>query len=190
MIGRLKDMVRSRSGEWVISFTTTSDFSETFDELYGKDVDVEIKKHSRRRSLDANAFAWVLINKITEVFQRKEPKSGWTPEEVYKQAIRHVAGVCTTHCMPNDQVNQIVSDWKSLGLGFQVELFPSKNKGCTNGLFWKGSHLYNTQQMSDLIGFLIATAEENGIPTIPDEEAKRLLGNWEKRHEKHNAGDA
>lgn len=187
MICRLKDMVRSRSGEWVISFTTSSDFSETFDDLYGKDLDVTFKRVSKMRSLDANAFAWVLINKIAQKLQEKEPRSGWTPMEVYRTAIRDVAGACTLHCIPNDQVDQFVNDWLSLGMGFQVETAPSKIEGCTNGWFWKGSHLYDTQQMSTLINLLIQQAEELGIPTIPDEEAKRLLGNWEKRHEKHNA---
>ena len=28
MIGRLKDMVRNRNGEWVISFTTREDFGD------------------------------------------------------------------------------------------------------------------------------------------------------------------
>ena len=188
MIGRLKDMVKSRDGrEWVISFTTSSDFSESFDELYGKDLNITIRKASRARSLDANAFAWVLINQIAGKLQEKEPRNGWTPIEVYRNAIRDVAGACTIHCMPNDQVEQIVEDWKSLGMGFQVETFPSKIEGCTNGYFWKGSHLYSSQQMSELISMLIQEAEGLGIPTIPDEEATRLLGEWGKKREKHHA---
>ena len=187
MIGNLKDMTRSRDGLWVISFTTRQDFSEAFDELAGKEVNIEIKKAYKKRSLDANAFAWVLINQIAEKLQEKEPKSGWTPIEVYRAAIRDVAGVVTIHCMPNDQVEQIVSDWESLGQGIQVEVFPSKVEGCTNGRFWKGSLLYNTAQMSALISILIQEAEGLGIPTITDEQAEKMLGQWGKKHEKHHS---
>lgn len=190
MIGRLKDMVRSRDGrEWVISFSTPYDFRDAFDDLYDKDLEINISKRTKKRSLDANAFAWALINKIAKELQKREPKSGWTPRDVYRNAIRDVAGACYVHCVPNDQVEQFVKDWESLGMGFQVELFPSKVEGCTNGKFWKGSHLYNTQQMSILINNLIQDAEAIGIPTIPDEEAQRLLGDWSKKHEKHNATD-
>ena len=66
MIGQLKDMTRSRDGKWVISFATSEDFSAMFDELADKEVTVEIKRVRQRRSLDANAYAWVLIDKIAE----------------------------------------------------------------------------------------------------------------------------
>ena len=189
MIGRLKDMVRSRDGgEWVISFSTKADFREMFDELSGHDLDIKITKARKKRSLDANAFAWVLINQIAKVLQQKEPKNGWTPIEVYRNAIRDVAGACSIHCMKDDEVQGFVSDWESLGIGFQVELFPSKIPGCTNGKFWKGSHLYDTQTMSILINNLIQEAEQQGIPTISDEEAQRLIGEWGVKHEKHSAG--
>ena len=181
MIGRLKDMTMNRSGEWIISFSTPVDFREDFDDLVRQDVDIEIKKHRRRRSLDANAMAWSLINQIAGKLQEKEPRHGWTPTEVYRTAIRDVAGASTVHCIPTDQVAQFVTDWESLGIGFQVETFDSKVPGCTNGIFWKGSHLYDTQQMSTLINILIQEAEALGIPTLTDSEVEKLLGAWKPK---------
>lgn len=175
-------MVRSRDGkQWVISFTTETDFREAFDRLYGKDVRVDISRYYKKRSLDANAFAWVLINKIAAELQLREPKSGWTPMEVYRGAIRDIAGVCTEHCMPDDQVDKFVADWESLGAGFQVALFPSKIPGCTNGHFWKGSHIFDSQQMSTLINILITEAEGLGIPTITEAQAQKMLGQWNEK---------
>ena len=66
MIGRLVDIVRNRAGEWVISFSTPEDFREDFDSLMDKEVKVEIKRFNRKRSLDANDYAWVLIDKIAQ----------------------------------------------------------------------------------------------------------------------------
>ena len=60
MIGRLKDMARSRDGDWIVSISTPVDFREEFDRLYGKDCDVTIKKSSKKRSLTANNFCWAL----------------------------------------------------------------------------------------------------------------------------------
>ena len=55
MKGRLKDLTVNRDGTQNITITVTADFTEEFDELQGKDVTVEIRKASKRRSLDANA---------------------------------------------------------------------------------------------------------------------------------------
>ena len=44
------------------------------DRLY----DLEVKEHRKKRSLDANAYAWVLINKIADALRI-------TPKEIYRQ---------------------------------------------------------------------------------------------------------
>lgn len=51
-----------------------------------KDLDklsVEAKKYRKKRSLDANAYCWVLINKLAEKLNLK-------PIEVYRKAIYEV----------------------------------------------------------------------------------------------------
>lgn len=189
MIGELKGLSKDFDGRQIISVAVQADFREAYDDLKDGKVTVEIKKYRNGRSLDANAFAWVLINQIAAKLQEKEPKHGWTPEEVYRTAIRDVADACSVHCIPNNQVQQFVEDWKSLGMGFQVETFPSQIEGCTNGKFWKGSHLYNTQQMSTLISILIQEAEQQGIPTIPDKEVEEKLKGWQKAYDKKHPAE-
>ena len=66
MIGKLRELLWLRGGEWVVSFTTREDPSSLFNELKDAAVHIEIKKAANRRSRDANAFAWVLIDKIAE----------------------------------------------------------------------------------------------------------------------------
>ena len=184
MIGKLKGLARDFDGSQIISVAVQSDFRESFDELKDKPVTVEIKRFRARRSLEANRYAWVLINAIAEKLQEKEPKHGWTPREVYRNAIREVPAACTVACIPSDQMEQYVKDWESLGLGFQAETFESKVAGCTDGFFWKGSHLYNTQQMSTLINILIQEAEQQGIPTISEKEVSKMLGYWKEAEDK------
>lgn len=180
MIGELKGLSKDFDGRQIISVAVQADFREEYDDLKDKPVVVEIKRYRKKRSLEANRYAWVLINKIAEKLQEKEPRNGWTPEEVYRNAIRDIAGACTIHCMPSNQAEQFAADWTALGIGFQVELFPSQIEGCTNGKFWKGSHLYDTAQMSTLIHILIQEAEQQGIPTLRDEDVQKMLGGWQK----------
>lgn len=188
MIGELKGLSKDFDGRQIISVAVQADFREEYDDLKNGKVSVVIKKYRKNRSLDANAMAWSLINQIAAKLQEKEPRHGWTPLEVYRDAIRDVAGACSLHCIPNNMVEQVVEDWNSLGMGFQVETFPSQIKGCTNGWFWKGSHLYNTAQMHTLISVLITQAETLGIPTITQHEVAEMLGGWKKAYEqKHPA---
>ena len=51
------------------------------DKLY----DLTVKEHQKKRSLDANAYCWVLINKLADALRL-------TPKEIYRQAIQNVGG--------------------------------------------------------------------------------------------------
>lgn len=171
MLGRLKDALRGRSGEWVVSFTTTTDVTELFGELEGKDVTIEIKKYSKRRSLDANGYAWVLIDKIAE-------KTGEKKTDVYRQAIREIGGVSDVVCVTDKAVDRLREGWAKNGIGWQTDTLKSKVPGCTNVILYYGSSVYDSKQMAQLIDSLIQEAEGLGIPTITDKEAEKLLGTW------------
>ena len=181
MTGRLRDLARGFDGDQILTLSLKGDFREAFDEMHDKDVTIEIKPFRKGRSLNANAKAWALINEIAAKLQEKEPWHGWTPVEVYRDAIRDVAGACTLHRIPESSYQTFVDDWRNLGIGFQVETIDIEDDGFMYGLFWKGSHLYDTQQMSTLINVLVQQASSLGLATISDKEVEQLLGNWKKQ---------
>lgn len=169
MIGKLKDIVRSRDGQWVVSFTTPENFSELFDALADKEVSIEIKQVRKHRSLDANAYAWVLIDKIAE-------KTGVKKSEVYRNAIREIGGVSDTVCVLDRAVERLRSGWEKNGLGWQTDTTPSKHEGCTNVILYYGSSSYDSKQQAQLIDSLVQDAEALGIPTVTEKELERMLG--------------
>lgn len=179
MIGWLKDLTVNRDGTQNVTVTVSADFSETYDELKDTAVTVEIKRYRKHRSRDANAYAWVLIDQITEKLQQKEPKAGWRPIDVYRNAIREIGGVSTIIGIRTDAVETFRRNWEANHLGRQVEIIDGSGKaGWSNvRVFW-GSSEFDTAQMSRLISSLIQDAEALGIPTITDDEAGRLLGKW------------
>ena len=179
MKGRLKDIVKSRSGEWIISFSTPEDFSAVFDDLADKEVSIEIKQSRKQRSLDANAYCWVLIDKIAE-------KTGERKTDIYRHAILEIGGVSDTICVMDKAVDRLREGWEKNGIGWQTDVMPSKVAGCTNVVLYYGSSAYDSKQMASLIDSLIQEAEGLGIPTITDKEAERLLGRWAV-NEKHPA---
>ena len=67
----------------------------------GKTYDVTIKPHRERRSLDANAYCWVLLDKLAEVLQVKK-------EDLYREYIRDIGGNSETVCVRNKAVDKLV----------------------------------------------------------------------------------
>ena len=172
MIGNLTGIQRLFGGEWSITLTTREDFSEQYESLKENPVSFEIKKASKKRSRDANALAWVLIDKLAE-------KTRISKTEVYRSAIKEIGGVSEVVCIQDKAVERLCSGWQKNGLGWQTETVPSKIPGCTNVILYYGSSTYDTAQMSRLLDLIIQECEQQGIPTLRDEAAE-LLGKWGK----------
>lgn len=173
MIGKLKDLLILRGGEWLVSFTTREDPGQLFDDLKDSAVKVEIKKASKHRSLSANNYAWMLIDKIAE-------KTGIQATEVYRNAIREIGGVSEFYGMKEAAYEAFVDCWTAGHQGRQVAIIPGSSKpGWINVQAWKGSSDFDSAQMARLIDSLIQDAEAQGIPTVPDDEIERMVSKWQ-----------
>ena len=177
MVGRLSGFTINRDGSQNITITTRADFTSEYDELKDADVNIEIKKYHKRRSLDANAYCWVIIDKIAE-------KTGIKKNEVYRNAIREIGGVSTIICVKDEAADALCTGWGEHGTGWITEKTKSKLPGCTNVTLWYGSSAYDSKQMSALIDSLIQDAESLGIPTLTEEEKDKLLEQWGIKLEK------
>lgn len=135
----------------------------------GKVYTVEIKEYRQKRSLDANAYAWVLIDKIAAAV-------GLPKTEVYRNAIKELGGVSDTVCVMDAAVDALCNGWSHNGLGWVTETLPSKIKGCTNVILYYGSSTYDSKTMSRLIDGLIEDARNLGIETMTPQELERLEG--------------
>ena len=183
MIGKLSGFTYNRDGSQNITVTVTDNFAQEYEELKNNDVSVEIKKFFKKRSLDASAYAWTIIDKIAE-------KTGERKKDVYRHAIREIGGVSTIICVRDIAADSLCRGWEEHGTGWMTEKTKSKIPGCTNVTLWYGSSVYDTKQMSALIDSLIQDAEALGIPTITEREKEQLIGRWtvkeEKKKEKKN----
>lgn len=180
MNGKLKDLTKSRDGQWLITIATPESMAELYDSLYGKEISFEIKQARKNRSLSANAYAWVLIDKIAE-------RTGVRKTEVYRHAIKEIGGVSDTICVMDKAVDRLREGWEKNGLGWQTDTLESRIEGCTNVVLYYGSSVYDSSQMAQLIDSLIQDAEALGIPTISDDEAEKMIERWtEKNITKNN----
>lgn len=133
--------------------------------------DYEIVKAKKRRSLDANAYAWVLIDSIAASVSL--PKI-----EVYRNAIKSIGGVSDIVCVKEEAVAGFCEKWQANGIGWQTETMPSKLEGCRNVILYYGSSSYDVRQMSLLIDSLISDAKALGIEVLPPERIEGLLSEW------------
>lgn len=132
----------------------------------------EIKEHRKKRSLNANSYAWVLCGAIANVL-------GSTKEEVYKKVIREV-GEFEVVPIRRDAVEKFIKIWRSKGLGWLCDAKPSKLEGFVNVTVYYGSSVYDTQQMSRLINSLVEEARVLGIVTLDELKIKELIDRYDK----------
>lgn len=138
-----------------------------------KDLDklsVEAKKYRQKRSLDANAYCWVLINKLAEKLNLK-------PIEVYRKAIYEI-GVREVIPVKNEAVERYKEVWESNGLGWLCETVPSKLNGYTNVVAWYGSSVYDSKEMSRLVDNIVEECKSQNIETLTPAELEALKGTW------------
>ena len=142
-------------------------------EMKPKKYVAEIKEYREKRSLDANAYAWVLIGKLSG-------KLGISPEEVYRAAIRDVGDNYEVMPVRNDALERWKFIWSKHGIGWICEeIGASKLDGYTNVRNFYGSSAYDKAQMARLIDIIVQECKTQGIETMTPAELARLMGEWQ-----------
>lgn len=134
-------------------------------------VHTAVLKEYRPRSLDANAYFWVLCDKLAE-------KTRISKERIYRNLIREIGGNSETVCVQNKAVDKLCRGWEHHGTGWLTDTTESKIEGCTNVILYYGSSSYDAAQMSRLIDLIVQECREQGIETMTPEELSRLKEEW------------
>ncbi len=137
----------------------------------GKKYSLEIKAVHDHRSLNANAYAWVLMQKIAE-------KLGITKEEVYRQNVQSY-GTFTCITLQNNALDSFRKIWTSNGLGWQVEVM-GQTFGYVDVMAYPGTSTYDSKQMARFIDGLIADCKDLEIETLPPDLLAGMVKEWGK----------
>lgn len=131
----------------------------------------EVKEQHKKRSLDANAYFWVLADKLAEATRISK-------EDIYRHAIREIGGNSTTVCVRDMAAEKLCQGWEKNGLGWLADTFPSKLPGCVNVTLYYGSSTYDTRQMSRLIDNIVQDCQAVGIETLSPDKLALLVEDW------------
>lgn len=131
-------------------------------------LSIKAVKHRERRSLDANAYMWVLLQKIAEVMHQDK----WN---VYVEMLGRY-GVFTHIIVKPNVVEKVKEEWRTV-----KELGEVSVNGTTGIQLqcYFGSSTYNTKEMSVLIDGVVSEAKEMGIETLPPAELERMKAAWQ-----------
>lgn len=133
---------------------------------------VEIKEYRAKRSLNANAYAWMLIEKLSKVLRNSK-------DEVYELMLQRYGTL-----LRDTEENLIVIPTK--GNLESNEKFHLKNIGKKYvnenqmNLFAviKGSSEYNTKEMSEFIDGVVSECKNLDIETLTPQELQIIKENW------------
>lgn len=163
---------RTNKPQLTLEINELNDFKQLVDDMNGLEkLSIEIKPYRARRSLDANAYAWVLMDRLAE-------KLNESKENIYREYIKHIGGNSEIVCVKNTAVERLCEGWSKNGIGWQTDTFPSKIDGCTNVILYYGSSTYDSAQMARLLDLIIQDCKEQGITTETPDEIARLKALW------------
>lgn len=176
MTGKLRDLTVNRDGTQNVTVTVTTDFSKTYDALKDHELTIEIKKASKSRSKDANAFCWALCADIGKAIQPPLSK-----EEVYRMAIKAV-GVYTPVIVVVWDLETIRTRWESHGTGWIAETVDDAGTGKKLLHLYYGSSTYTVDEMRVLLDWLVDQAQQMQIAIpLSKAEEEEMLERWGKR---------
>lgn len=170
MNGSIVDIVRTFEGRFRVSFDVDS-----IDELNGMEgnLSISVKKNSGRRSLSANAYFHVLVGKIAEALRISKARAKNTLLGRYGQReLNEVGQVIISVLSEIDMMER--EDIHCVPVGYET----ANGKEFTHYAVVRGSHTYNTMEMSKLIDGAVDEAKELGIETLSPAEIERMKTLW------------
>ena len=163
------------SGETEVSFVVDKmNYSEKTNvraalEGAGEALSLVLSKFRQKRSLNANNYAWVLLQKLAE-------ERGQTKEEVYREFIKQY-GIFRPVTVNKEAAETLEYIWQKNGLGWVVEE-TGRTDESVDLLMYYGSSTYNTRQMSRLLDAIVDDCKQCGIETLPPEQLEEMKRTW------------
>lgn len=139
-----------------------------------KEYVCEIKERKAKRSLDANAYAWLLMDRIAKHKSIRSSK-----EEIYLQMLERYGTFVYLPAMVEsvEEIKKVFRIVRDRG-GVILRTSSGKYVKCRQLQCYKGSSLYDSREMSDLLDGIISEAQFLGIETDTPDEIERMKATW------------
>ena len=137
-------------------------------------IDIKADKHKKKRSLDANAYFHVLVGKLAEkmTFSKAKMKNILICQYGQVELLPDGSPLIYKSNAPVEYMIELES----------VHSIPVKYlDDATFYKIYRGSHTYDSYEMSKLIEGTVTEAKQQGIDTKTPDEIRRMVSAWQSR---------
>ena len=143
-----------------------NDFEMLVDEMRDKDkLSIEVKPYRERRSLNANAYAWLLIGKIADTVRAGK-------DEIYLMMLKRYGQSELISVLSHVPIENYVKYFEAAG---ESKL---NDKGFTHYRVYKGSSEFDSREMSIFIDGVVSEAKDLGIQTETPNHIAEMKARW------------
>ena len=139
----------------------------------------ELKEFREKRSLDANAYCWKLMDELARAI-------GGTKEDLYLRYVKE-CGPFKDFTLSEDEAKTFRVAWEKLGTGWpteQVDYAQDGDRVVVRAYY--GSSTYNSKQMSRLIDSIVEDCKNVGVETLTPDKIVLLKEDWDAQRNKGN----
>jgi hypothetical protein len=179
----LDGMSKNLEGDLIISFKVedSDEIIEDIKKLNNDELVIEVKKHRKSRSLDANAYFWVLCDKIAKCL-------GTTKDAIYLVMLQS-AGVFQDCAISPEGFEKLAEMYRVVDKLYDFEYefdtaYGVEYRQMVMCRCYLGSHTYNTDEMSRLIEYAVSQATDLHIDVLTPDERNHMLSLWGEKQSK------
>ena len=172
------------TGKFRLTFEMEQDVSSQLDAVKDKPLRITAKQWKEKRSLDANAYYWVLLSKLAELMKISKPRAHNIMLRRYGQPLI-IDGARAYIRIPDTE--------KAEDMALEASEFHIRpTSEVVTGVDYRtyvmllGSSQYDTAQMSHLIDGLVSECREAGIETATPDELRHMLELYEQNRRRRD----
>lgn len=161
-----------------LTFEVEGDVSNALDSITGKPLRLTAVQWRKKRSLDSNAYMWLLTSKIAQAV-------GSTREAEHRRQLLEY-GILDS--IEGDPI--VITLHKKVDIGHvdgYWKFYKASKDGCFKSYIRiKPTHEYDSKEMADFMEHVIEEAKELGIETATPAELERMAQLYEQNKKRNN----
>ena len=177
MNGRLREWAFSRTGEIILVLTTRESCKQLWEQLGGSEITFSIKKRATPRSLNANNYAWSLIEKLATAIKSDK-------DTVYEEMLRRYGTGESYTDEAGNECKVLFSLREGIPPSLVARHYAEVGVGYIDGKKFvhyraiKGTSEYSTKEMAAFLDGIVSECQEVGIQTDTPEQLSRYKEAW------------
>lgn len=183
----LPPLVKYGEDRCIVQFEVNNvyDALSQYEELKDKNLRVTAKAFRQRRSLDANAYYWVLQGEIAKLQHTTALELHDRDVFTYRIPYRDENGEVEVKGLPEskdgsvDQINLVDRNY-FIEIGSGIAECNGKKCKMRYWMRIKGTRDFDTKEMAELIDDVVSSANELGIQTATPKEIELMKVNWKR----------